>query len=306
MTLSPIRQPHTHLSTVLTSPDWQEYELLDCGGGAKLERYGEFIISRPEAEAIWQPALSETEWKKADAAFYSSNNKNGGYWIMQSHMPERWQIAYKELKCWLQIANSKQIGLFPEQACQWQWIEKQVKLSLKPLKILNLFGYTGLATLAAAGAGASVTHIDASKKAISWARENQQLSNLAQSTIRWIIDDALKFVQREKRRSSFYDGIILDPPKFGRGPQGEVWEFYKLLPSLLDACHEIISPSFRFIMLTAYAVKASSITLRQALESFLGRDYGNFQAGEIALLEKSAGRLLPTAIYASWSAEKSG
>jgi 23S rRNA (cytosine1962-C5)-methyltransferase len=287
--------------SILTSPEWKDYSLLDCGNGLKLEQVGPHRLIRPEAEAIWPPALPEKEWKAAQAEFRPSPEENGGHWEMKRPLPERWAVDYRGLRSWAQLSASRHIGIFPEQGSGWDWIEAQVNSANRPIKVLNLFGYTGLATLAAARGGAQVTHIDASPKAIAWARENQILSGLADRPIRWIIDDALKFVEREARRGSFYDGLVLDPPKFGRGPKGEVWEFYKLIPELLSACRQVLSPRPRFVLLTAYAVKASALTLYYAVQQMMTGLRGELMAGEIALAEKSAGRLLSTAIFARWS-----
>jgi 23S rRNA (cytosine1962-C5)-methyltransferase len=289
---------------ILTSPDWVEYELLDCGNGQKLERFGNYTLIRPEAEAVWAPALSPKEWESAHAFFKPTPEENGGHWIFRKSVPDRWELNYKSLRFYIQTTASRHVGVFPEQANHWDWIGKQVSSRKSGMKVLNLFGYTGLASLAAAQAGAQVTHIDASRKVVTWARENQALSGLENRPVRWIIDDALKFVQREARRNSCYDGIILDPPKFGRGPKGEVWEFYKLLPNLVRACCDILSTNPAFIVLTAYAVKASAITLYYALDEIMKSHHGIIQAGEIALIEKSANRLLPTAIYARWKGMK--
>ena len=215
-------------------------------------------------------------------------------------------MEYKSLRFWAQTGGSKHLGVFPEQASQWDWIAAQVRGADRPLQVLNLFGYTGLATLAAAQAGARVTHLDASRKVVSWGRENQDLSGLTTAPVRWLIDDALKFVHREGRRETAYDGIILDPPKFGRGPKGEVWEFYKLLPDLLEACRKILSPRPVFVLLTAYAVKASAVTLYYAMNEMMRACKGVTEVGEVVLQEKSAGRLLSTAIFARWSALNRG
>jgi len=288
--------------TILTSPEWEDYALLDSGNGLKLERYGDYVLIRPEAEAIWKPALPSEVWQKAQARFQPTAEESGGIWERLHPLPERWVIRYKQLRCWVQLSASRHVGVFPEQAGQWDWIQEQIRIAGRPLKVLNLFGYTGLASLAAAQAGAQVTHVDASRKAITWARENQSLSGLENRPIRWIVDDALKFVQREARRGNFYDGIILDPPKFGRGPKGEVWEFYKLLPNLLDLCRRVLSQQPVFVILTAYAVKASAITLYYAMREMMEAWEGIVEVGEVALSEQSAGRLLSTAIFARWSA----
>lgn len=288
---------------ILTSPAWKDYALLDSGGGMKLERYGVYTLVRPEAEAIWKPALPESDWKAAHAVFYPAPEENGGHWQKNREIPERWSLEYQGLKFWTMTSASRHVGVFPEQASGWDWMAQQIAAAKRPVRVLNLFGYTGLATLAAARAGAQVTHVDASPKVIAWARQNQELSGLVEKPVRWMVDDALKFVQREARRQSLYDGIILDPPKFGRGPKGEVWEFYKLIPELLEACRAVLTAKPRFILLTAYAVKASALTLHAAVtEMTLGLG-GKVEAGEIALQEKSAGRLLSTAIFARWFAD---
>ena len=288
--------------TLITSEGWQDYELLDSGNGEKLERYGPYRLVRPEPEAIWKPSLSKKEWEKANGVFEPTGEEHGGHWKAGSEMPARWGIEYKGLRMWVQPGASRHLGIFPEQSGQWDWIIDQVRNTKRPLKVLNLFGYTGVATLAAARSGAQVTHVDASKKAIAWAKENQAYSNLVDRPVRWIVDDALKFVQREQRRGVQYDGLILDPPKFGRGPKGEVWEFYKLLPTLLQACRQVLSPNPQFVVLTAYAVKASALTLYYGIQEMMSGYRGFPSAGEVVLQEKSGGRLLSTAVFGRWEA----
>ena len=278
---------------------------MDSGNGARLERFGPHLLSRPEAEAVWRPALAEARWDASEARFMPSPEENGGHWSWKNGSPGRWKMQYNGVSFWVQAGNSRHLGVFPEQAAHWDWIVERIQAANRPLNVLNLFGYTGVASLAAARAGARVTHVDASPKAIAWARENQALSGLDDRPIRWLVDDALKFVRREARRSAAYDGIILDPPKFGRGPKGEVWEFYRVLPELLEACRAVLSPQASFLVLTAYAVKASSITLHTAVREMMNPMRGSVEAGELALVEKSAGRLLSTAIYARWSAASS-
>ena len=224
---------------------------------------------------------------------------------MHQPLPERWMLDYNRLKFYVQTSASRHLGVFPEQSVGWDWIENQITGAQRPTRVLNLFGYTGLASLAAARAGAQVTHLDASRKVVTWANENLKLSGLGDRPVRWIVDDALKFVQREARRGSTYDGLILDPPKFGRGPKGEVWEFYKLIPELLSACRQVLGSDPCFILLTAYAVKASALTLYTAVNEMMAGYKGSLDAGELALVEQSAGRLLSTAIFARWSAQKS-
>jgi len=279
---------------------WKDYILLDSGNGFKLEQYGPYRLVRPEAEAVWTPVLPDAEWKKANATYKPSPEENGGHWEFRGNHLDQWQLTYPNLKFTAQFSGSRHVGVFPEQACQWDWAEQVIRCSSAKPKVLNLFGYTGLASIAAASAGAQVTHIDASKKVVLWAKGNQILSEVDPSSIRWIVDDAVKFVQREDRRGSRYDGIILDPPKFGRGPKGEVWEFYKLLPSLLTVCKEILTPNPLFIQLTAYAVKASAVTLYQVLDELMKEFKGTTTAGEIGLVDQSAGRFLSTAIFSRW------
>lgn len=289
--------------TILSSPDWEDYELLDSGDGQKLERYGMYRFVRPEPEAVWGRALPETAWQNVDAVFRPSPEENGGHWDAPTKLKPRWGMQYKGMHFWAQTTASRHLGVFPEQASQWDWIQEQVHSAKRPPVVLNLFGYTGLASVAAAQAGARVTHVDASRKVVDWAHENLQATGLDEDRVRWIVDDAMKFVQRDVRRGTRYDGIILDPPKFGRGPKGEVWEFYKLLPDLLKACREVLTARPLFVVLTAYAVKASSLTLYQAMREMMAAYGGTVTAGEVALIEKSAGRLLSLAIFARWNAE---
>lgn len=286
---------------LLESPDWMDYELLDSGEGTKLERYGLYTFVRPEHRALWRRALPAVHWQKADAVFQSTSEESGGYWKFQTSIEGPWEMSYKRLRFLVQANPSRHMGVFPEQAVHWDWIQNQIKASKRPTKILNLFGYTGLATLAAAQAGAHVTHVDASKKSVSWARENQSLSNLANQPIRWIVDDVDKFVSREKRRGSRYDGIILDPPKFGRGPSGQVWEFFDSLPGLLQNCRQLLTDQPVFVVMTAYAIRSSALSIYYALRETLNEYQGSFTAGELVLSEKSAGRLISMAIFCRWS-----
>ena len=301
--MSPLHPP-TQIPQLncLNSPDWKDYELLDSGDGVKLERFGPYTFVRPEVQAVWRKSLPERRWQTAHAIFQPSNEENGGHFHKLSVIEPRWEMTYKDLKFWSQISSSRHLGVFPEQANHWDWIQDQIRPSSKPLNVLNLFGYTGLASLAAARAGARVTHVDASKKVVTWARDNQVLSGLGDQPIRWIVDDAIKFVQREVRRQANYDGLILDPPKFGRGPKGEVWEFYKLLPSLLQECRQILSPQPVFIVLTAYAIQASALTIYYALQETVAGLGGSIGTGELVTVEGSAGRCISNAIYARWKA----
>lgn len=288
--------PDVHL---LTSPNWRDYELLDSGNGRKLEQFGSYRLIRPEAEAMWAPMMNDAEWKKAFAEFIPSAEENGGHWKQYKTLPDFWKMRYGDLCFKAMLSNSKQLGLFPEQACQWDWVMERIRRAPKPFRVLNLFGYTGAASIACASAGAKVTHLDASKKAVAWAKENQELSHCSPDSIRWILDDALKFVQRETRRGSSYEGVILDPPKFGRGPKGEVWEFYKGFPALLEACAGVLSDHADFLLVTAYAIKASSVTINNTLQQICETRGGSVSSGEVCLKDR-ADRLLSMAVYGRW------
>ncbi len=291
--------------TLLDSPNWKDYALLDSGNGLKLERFGPYTFVRPEAQAMWSPTLPGEDWAVADAVFQPTGEESGGHWNIKRKLPDQWEMHYQltsgaMLRFIAMTTPGRHLGVFPEVAAHWDWMAERISQNEKQKKVLNLFGYTGLATLACAATGAQVTHVDASKKSVEWARKNQALSGLADKPIRWLVDDALKFVQREARRGARYDGIILDPPKFGRGPKGEVWEVYKSLPRLLDACREILSPKPLFVVLTIYAVQASAIHAGQALTDMMKGFGGGVEQGELVTRERSAGRLLSQAVYARW------
>jgi len=298
--------------TLLESSRWTDYELIDSGNGLKLERFGPYRFVRPEAQALWKPSLSQSIWEDVHGIFQPTSEESGGHWKFLKRVEEKWEMRYplekmdNALRFKVMTTPGRHLGVFPETAAHWDWMSGLVKSANRPLKVLNLFGYTGLATLAVAAAGATLTHVDASKKSVGWARENQVLSGLDQRPIRWIVDDAVKFIQRESRRGVKYDGIILDPPKFGRGPKGEVWEVYKSLPELLETCRAVLSDTPLFMALTVYAVRASAITLYYALQECLKGRQGKLDAGELVMREKSAGRLLSHAVYARWESSSSG
>jgi len=296
--------------TLLESPGWTDYALLDSGDGLKLERFGKYVFVRPESQAMWKRSLDK-EWNQAHAVFQPTGEESGGHWDFKKKVEEKWEMRYSltpvpsptrrgELRFWVMTTPGRHLGVFPEVAAHWDWVSGLIAQAKREVNVLNLFGYTGLATLAAAAAGAKVTHVDASKKSVSWARDNQALSGLTENPIRWIVDDALKFVEREARRGVKYDGIILDPPKFGRGPKGEVWEVYKSLPSLLEACRECLSKDPLFVVTTIYAVRASAIHVAQAMDDMMDGFKGNIEMGELVTREQSAGRLLSQAVYARW------
>jgi 23S rRNA (cytosine1962-C5)-methyltransferase len=287
--------------TLLESTQWKDYELLDSGDGLKLERFGNYIFSRPESQAMWSRALPESAWKNAHAFFVPSGEESGGHWDVKKKMEEKWMMEYGPLKFWAMTTPGRHLGVFPEVASHWDFMADFIRKTGRQPNVLNLFGYTGLASLAAAAAGAHVTHVDASKKSVAWARENQSLSNLNDKPIRWIVEDAVKYVQREEKRGVKYDGIILDPPKFGRGPKGEIWEVYKSLPSLLDMCRACLSENPLFVIVTVYAVRASAIHVAQAVEEMMKKYKGEINSGELVTRETSANRLLSQAVYARWS-----
>lgn len=287
--------------TLLESSQWKDYELLDSGDGLKLERFGSYIFSRPESQAMWSRALPESAWKNAHAVFVPSGEESGGHWDVKKKMEEKWMMEYGPLKFWAMTTPGRHLGVFPEVASHWDFMADSIRKAGRQPNVLNLFGYTGLASLAAAAAGAHVTHVDASKKSVGWARENQALSKLNDKPIRWIVEDAVKYVQREEKRGVKYDGIILDPPKFGRGPKGEIWEVYKSLPSLLDMCRACLSDNPLFVIVTVYAVRASAIHVAQAVEEMMKKYKGEINSGELVTRETSANRLLSQAVYARWS-----
>lgn len=295
--------PHPPDLKILSVPGWSDYELMDSGDGLKLERYGKYIFVRPDHRAVWRPALANQAWSQAHARFHASSSESGGEWEYRQPVPPAWTVGYGKLRFLAQATKSRHMGFFPEQAIQWDWITRQAQATRRPIRVLNLFGYTGLASLAAAQGGAQVTHVDAAKRAITTARQNQSLSELDDRPIRWIVDDAFKFVRREARRGARYEGLILDPPKFGRGPSGQVWEFFKSLPELLADCGQLLSDSPRFMIITAYAVQISALSIYYALEPITRQLGGSTETGELALIEKSAGRCLSMALYTRWSAQ---
>lgn len=291
--------PEIHL---LITPPWEDYELLDSGAGRKLERFGPHTLIRPESQAIWRPALPEARWRQAQAEFQPGGGETGGKWKVNKDIETDWLMRYKSLSFRAHLSSSRHLGVFPEQASHWDWLQAQIERSGRPVRALNLFGYTGMASLAAAQAGAQVTHVDAARKAILQGQENQRLSGLVDRPIRWLVDDAFKFVRRELRRQTHYDIILLDPPKFGRGPQGQVWEFFDSIPPLLEDCRQLLSPQPVCVVITAYAIRASALSLFHALQAISADLGGQVQCGELVIRESSAGRLLSTAIYARWSA----
>jgi len=283
---------------LLTAHAWNDYELLDSGGGMRLERFGKYTISRPDPQCIWSKKLSAEVWKKADATFQREGTKDKGNWKCMTPMPDRWEVPYKSLKFWARLTPFKHTGIFPEQSIQWDYITDSIEKVKRPVNVLNLFAYTGGATLAAASAGAQVTHVDGSKPAITWARANQELSGLTDKPVRWILEDVVKFVEREVRRGKKYDAIIMDPPVYGHGPEGEIWDFSRSFPHLLETCSKLLSGEPLFVLVNAYAITSSSIMLRNILDDLLPDGVITF--GELTLEENSK-RVLSTGLYARWT-----
>lgn len=291
-----------------SSPDWEDYALLDSGDGRKLERFGRYTLIRPESLATWPPALPKRRWDAAQAAYELDGTGEQGRWRFRQPIEPSWTMRYKGLVFRVDISASRHIGVFPEHAVQWDWIGEQIARAGRPLRALALFGYTGLATLAAALAGAEVTHVDASRRAVGVGRENQALSGLEDRPIRWIVDDAQKFVRREARRGVRYDAIVMDPPQFGRGPRGEVWEFARSFPLLCEACRAVLSERPQFVLLTAYARRALSPELCAAcaamIEEMMDGFGGSMAAGELVTVERSAGRAIPHSLSIRWSSDR--
>jgi 23S rRNA (cytosine1962-C5)-methyltransferase len=293
------------MAPVLLADDWSDYALIDSGDGEKLERFGPYKFVRPDSQALWPRRLSEKEWA-FDAAFSGQESEEMGRWRFIKRVPETWPISWGGVAFHARCTPFRHLGLFPEQSVHWRWCRDLIQARVKRKgaaqpKILNLFGYTGVASLVCARAGAAVTHVDASKKAVGFARENQALAGLEDKPIRWIVDDALKFVEREVRRGNRYDGIILDPPKHGRGPTGEIWKLEEGLGKLLSACTQLLSDDALFLVATVYAVRLSFLALDNSLSAALGDRAGLREAGEMAIPEQGSRRALPTAIFARWS-----
>lgn len=286
---------------LLAPTGWKDYELLDSGNGLKFERFGKYKLVRPDPQALWSPHLAASQWQQADV-FFERTQADEGKWVFRKPVADQWLMHYQNLSFWVKFTAFKHTGVFPEQAANWQWFGQKIKEAGRPLKVLNLFGYTGLAGLAAAANGANVTHVDASKPALAWARDNQVASGLQNRPIRWILDDVVKFVAREVRRGNKYDGIIMDPPVFGHGPGGEVWKFNQSFPALVQACQQILTEKPLFFLVNAYAISASSLMLGNVLEDALHSYKGAFSYGELVLEEAGSKRLLSTGIFGRWEA----
>ncbi len=282
--------------SVLITEGWEDYALLDSGAGRKLERYGPYRFIRPEAQALWQPAAAE--WQ-ADGEFVGgSDEEGGGRWNLEPNVPARWPISRGPVRFHATNTPFRHLGFFPDMGAQWDWMRAR---ATPGSRILNMFGYTGVASLIAAEAGAQVTHVDASKKAVASARENAGLSGLAEAPVRWLVDDALKFMRREVRRGSRYHGILLDPPKYGRGPDGEIWQLERDLPELVHLARQLLADEGSFLILTVYAIRMSALAIKALMDEAMSGAGGSVEAGDMAIREATRGLLLPTAIFSRWS-----
>ncbi|MBK1878640.1 class I SAM-dependent methyltransferase [Pelagicoccus mobilis] len=282
---------------MILANDWEDYEILECGNGMKKERWGDVVLVRPDPQVIW-PRTSSS-WGKYDG-LYKRSTKGGGTWDFRRSLPESWIIRYKDRRFKIRPTNFKHTGLFPEQAVNWDWFGTKIAESKRPVKVLNLFGYTGGATVAAAAAGAEVCHVDAAKGMVAWCRENAALSNLGQAPIRYIVDDCVKFVEREIRRGSTYQGIIMDPPSYGRGSKGEVWQFERDLYGLLQKCAKIFDKSGLFFLVNAYTTGVSPTVVGNLLRESMSSFPGKVTSGEVGLPISNTLNTLPCGLYARW------
>lgn len=285
--------------------NWKDYEVLDCSGGEKLERWGDYLLIRPDPQVIWNTEKKLKGWKKCNGHYHRSA-KGGGEWEFFD-LPEQWTINYKELTFNLKPFSFKHTGLFPEQATNWDWFssiikrEKEKREPDRPIKVLNLFAYTGGATLAAANAGANVTHVDASKGMVNWAKENARSSNLENAPIRWLVDDCVKFVEREIRRGNKYDGIIMDPPSYGRGPKGEIWKIEDSIHSFIQLCTNILADDALFFLINSYTTGLAPSVLTYMIETEIGSKWkGHVESQEIGLPVNSNGLILPCGASGRW------
>jgi 23S rRNA (cytosine1962-C5)-methyltransferase len=285
----------------LVPSDIPDYTLLDSGRGLKLESWAGYVVSRPDPNAVWEPKLPESEWRRAQAVFQKAAHQGAKNWIVRAPMPKDWHFRYRDLRFELQLTPFKHTGVFPEQAVNWAWFTALIQGAKRQPSVLNLFGYTGAATLAAAAAGAKVCHVDASKPAVSWANHNQKISGLADKPVRWILDDCLKFVKREQARGASYDAVIMDPPAFGRDPQGRVFRFEEDVPRLLHLCRDILSDKPLFFLINGYAMGYSATVLKNMLAEILPID--QIECGELQLREKHGQRCLPCSVFARYPSD---
>ena len=280
--------------------DWKDYEILDMSDGEKLERWNNIVLIRPDPQIIWKEKMFPEKWKLANARYNRSSNGGGG-WKYNKKVPDSWKVQYKELTFNIKLMGFKHTGLFPEQAVNWDWMINKIRNSgRKDIKVLNLFAYTGGATVACSYAGAQVCHVDSSKGMVSWAKENLAVSGLSDRPVRFIIDDVTKFVQREIRRGNKYDAIIMDPPSYGRGKNGEVWQFENNIADLVELCKGVLSETPLFFLINSYTTGISSKVLENILNLKLGMKKGKLSSGEIGLQMKDSNLVLPCGIYGRW------
>ena len=282
---------------------FDDYALLDSGHGRKLERFGAVTVDRPEEQAMWAPRLHADAWAGADAVFVGDQEaeSENGRWRFREKQPASWPMRIKGITATCRLSNFRHVGVFPEQMPLWEWmLDALPRGGPEPPRLLNLFAYTGVASLLAAAAGAHVTHVDASKRAIDWAKENQAASGLDHAPIRWMLDDARKFAAREVRRGRTYHGILVDPPKFGRGPDKEVWEIFQHLPELMRTLAQLLDPAHAFLILTVYAIRASSLSIDALAREVLAGRGGTFTSGEVAIAEAEGDRTLSSALFTRW------
>lgn len=278
---------------------WKDYEVIDTSNGEKLERWGNYTLLRPDPQVIWDTPKTDKKWKQLNGHYHRSN-KGGGEWEFFD-LPEQWTINYKELTFNLKPFSFKHTGLFPEQATNWDWFGDKIKRANRPINVLNLFAYTGGATCAAAKAGASVTHVDASKGMVTWAKENAVSSGLEDAPIRWIVDDCVKFVEREIRRGRKYDGIIMDPPSYGRGPKGEIWKIEEKIYPFIELCSQVLSDEPLFFLVNSYTTGLQPAVLSYMMNTVLVKQYGgHVNADEIGLPVKTNGLVLPCGASGRW------
>ena len=294
-----------NLSSPLAYPlDDFDYRLLDSGGFQKLERFGAHHFIRPAPQAIWPKTLPESEWRRADGEYkYFKGKETGGEWKFFGKLPKNgWPLKFRQLTFKIKPTGFGHIGMFPEQALNWIWIDELIRSSKRTdLNVLNIFGYTGASTLAVAGAGGQVTHVDASKASVTWARNNLEISGLGERPVRWIVDDALKFLKREHRRGRRYDGIIMDPPTFGRGPGGEVWKIENQLSELMLHCKQVLSENPLFILLTTHSPGFSALTLKNMVLKFIPESAsGVFETDEMYIHDTGSGLHLPSGFFSRW------
>ena len=279
--------------------EWKDYEIIDMANGEKLERWGNIKLIRPDPQIIWKTKSFPNEWKNANAK-YNRSNTGGGAWEYKKRLPESWQVKYKNLTFNIKPMGFKHTGLFPEQAVNWDWMINKIQQSKRNIKVLNLFAYTGGATVACLSAGASVCHVDSSKGMTTWAKENVESSGLREKPVRFIIDDVVKFVQREIRRGNKYDAIVMDPPSYGRGKNGEVWQFENNIADLVELCMQVLSDDPLFFLINSYTTGISSRVLDNLLELNMKNHKGKITSGEIGLPMKNSNLVLPCGIYGRW------